>query len=209
MDHFYGFLGMEQAQVRREDLPHQSPRALTPDEQKNFLRAVERNSLVRDRAVALLLFYSGLRVGECSALNLDDVQVSARKGLVIVRSGKRNHYREVPLHVEARQAQQAWLTERRQQAAVDEEAYFLSRRGIRLSPRAIANLLHKMGEDAGLSVSPHVLRHTCLTNLVRAGEDLVLVADIAGHSRLETTRRYSRPSDQDRQAAMDRIHIDY
>jgi site-specific recombinase XerD len=53
------------------------------------------------------------------------------------------------------------------------------------------------------------LRHTCLTNLVRRGSDLVLVAEIAGHKRLETTRRYSLPSIEDREMAMEGIHIDY
>jgi len=55
----------------------------------------------------------------------------------------------------------------------------------------------------------HVLRHTCLTNLVRGGEDLVMVAELAGHRRLDTTRRYSLPSQADRQAAMDRLETDY
>jgi site-specific recombinase XerD len=57
--------------------------------------------------------------------------------------------------------------------------------------------------------SPHnVLRHTCVTNLVRSGNDLVLVAELAGHRRLETTLRYSLPSQADRQAAMDALEID-
>ncbi len=54
-----------------------------------------------------------------------------------------------------------------------------------------------------------MLRHTCLTNLVRGGEDLVMVAELAGHRRLDTTRRYSLPSQADRQAAMDRLETDY
>ena len=57
--------------------------------------------------------------------------------------------------------------------------------------------------------SAHTLRHTCLTRLVRAGNDIVLVAELAGHARLETTRRYSVPSDADRQAAMDALTVDY
>ena len=48
-----------------------------------------------------------------------------------------------------------------------------------------------------------------MTNLVRAGNDLVMVAEIAGHKRLETTRRYSLPSEADRQAAMEAITVDY
>jgi len=68
VDHFYRFLELPTPQVAREDLPTQAPRALEPPEQKRFLRAVERCSSVRDRAIALLLFYTGLRISECVAL---------------------------------------------------------------------------------------------------------------------------------------------
>src|SRR6266481_2094551 len=49
------------------------PRALQPEAQKRFLRAVERCTSVRDRALALLLFYTALRIGECASLDTDDV----------------------------------------------------------------------------------------------------------------------------------------
>src|SRR5574340_720189 len=111
LDHFYSFLRMDQAVVKREDLPQQAPRALHPDEQQDFLRAVERCSSARDRAVAILLFFTGLRVGECSSLEAHDVLVSARKGKVIVRSGKGDAYREVPLNSEAREACRASVVE--------------------------------------------------------------------------------------------------
>src|SRR5437660_1514818 len=56
IDHFYLYLGLDRPRVKREDLPQQSPRALKPEEQKAFLRAVERASSVRDQAIASLLF---------------------------------------------------------------------------------------------------------------------------------------------------------
>jgi integrase/recombinase XerC len=52
---------------------------------------------------------------------------------------------------------------------------------------------------AELELSAHTLRHTCLTGLVRRGNDLVMVAELAGHQKLETTRRYTLPSAADRQ----------
>ena len=160
----------------------------------------------------MLLFYTGIRIGECESLTIDDVQVSDRKGVVIIRSGKRDTYREVPLNAEARRAQQAWLLERAQiinELGEPRSAYFLNRYGERLSDRSIHVVIDNLGKEANLDLSAHVLRHTCLTNLVRTGHDIVLVAEIAGHSRLETTRRYSLPSAEDRAAAMETIHIDY
>lgn len=210
IDHFYLFLGSDRPKVQREDLPQQSPRALKPEEQKAFLRAVERTPAVRDQAIAHLLLYTGVRLGECAALNVDDVRVSARKGLVIVRSGKGDTYREVPLNADVREALQAWLKARaKNPPLLSEPALFLNLKGRRLSPRGIDLVLRQLGADAGLELSAHVLRHTCLTNLVRRGNDLVLVAEVAGHKRLETTRRYSLPSREDREAAMEGIHVAY
>ncbi len=136
--------------------------------------------------------------------------LSARKGLVIVRSGKGDAYREVPLNSEARRALEAWLAERGNRTlAQGERALFLGLRGGRLSTRAIDLLVRGLARDAGLELSSHTLRHTCFTNLVRGGNDLVMVAEIAGHRRLETTRRYSLPSVADREAAMERLKVEY
>ncbi len=210
IDHFYGFLGLGRPDVRREDLPGVAPRALSPDEQKRFLRAVERSPEARDRAIAKLLFYTALRLSECTSLDVEDAPVSARKGKVIVRSGKGDAYREVSLNADARESLQAWLGERRRRFPdASESALFLSRKGARLSSRAVDLIVRDVGRRAGLELSAHVLRHTCLTNLVRGGNDLVMVAEIAGHRRLETTRRYSLPSIADREAAMEGLRVEY
>jgi integrase/recombinase XerC len=210
IDHFYRFLELPPPQVAREDLPAQAPRALEPPEQKRFLRAVERCSSVRDRAIALLLFYTGLRISECAALTVEDVRLSSRKGLVIVRTGKGNTYREVPLNAEVRTALDAWLEQRKKLISQrNESALFLTKQGTRLATRTIDEVVRRLGQDANLSLSAHILRHTCLTSLVRQGNDLVLVAELAGHKRLETTRRYSLPTAADREAAMEGLKVDY
>lgn len=212
IDNFYLFLGMGRPEVRREDLAQAAPRSLSAEEQKRFLRAVERSGEIRDRAMALLLFYAGLRLGELCGLDVEDVAVTARKGRVVVRSGKGGSYREVILNSEVREALSGWLAERKGWPGSEEKAaLFLSRRGGRLSTRAVDLVVRQLGEEANLdrSLSAHVLRHTCVTNLVRAGADLVLVAEIAGHRRLETTRRYSLPSVADREAAMEGIRVEY
>jgi integrase/recombinase XerC len=82
-------------------------------------------------------------------------------------------------------------------------ALWLSRNGGRMTPRAIDLVIRRLAKDAGLELSAHVLRHTCVTNLIRSGADVVLVAEIAGHRRLDTTRRYSLPSEADRDAAVE------
>ncbi|MGH9223844.1 MAG: site-specific integrase [Acidimicrobiales bacterium] len=69
----------------------------------------------------------------------------------------------------------------------------------------IDSVVRALAADAGLDISAHLLRHTCLTNLVRGGADVVLVAELAGHRRLDTTRRYSLPSEADRDAAVEAL----
>jgi len=88
-----------------------------------------------------------------------------------------------------RQILEEWLTVRPTLAADGEPSLFIARGGGRLSARAADSAIRGVGRRARLSLSAHVLRHTCLTALVRQGTDLVTVAEVAGHSRLETTRR--------------------
>jgi site-specific recombinase XerD len=210
IDHFHQFIGNDRPHVQRESLPAQAPRALKPEEQKAVLRAIERTSSVRDKAIAQLLFYTAVRLGECAALNLEDVRTSSRKGVVVIRSGKGDTYREVPLNAEVREALRIWLKERSKRfSQTPDPALFLNLKGKRLSARAIDLIIRQIGADAHLELSAHVLRHTCLTNLVRHGNDLVLVAEIAGHKRLETTRRYSLPSFEDRESAMEGLRLEY
>ena len=134
-------------------------------------------------------------MGECAALNVDDVHVSARKGLVIVLSGKGATSGEVPLNADVREVLKLWLKERTKRfPQIPEPALFLNLKGRRLSTRAIDLVLHQLRREAKVELSAHMLRHTCLTNLVRRCNDLVLEASVAGHTRLETTRRYRLPS---------------
>ena len=208
VDHFNRFLGLGPANVKREPLSQAAPRALSEDEQRALLRAAEA-SRPRDRAIVVLLLYTMPRLHELAALNIDDVSMSARKGLLVIRSGKGDVYRELPLNPSCRNALEPWIKQRGERVADGERALFVGPKGRRLSPRAVDLVVRGVGERAGFGLSAHVLRHTCVTNLVRAGNDLVLVAELAGHRRLETTRRYSLPSDTDRQAAMDAIEIEH
>jgi integrase/recombinase XerC len=207
VDHFNRFLGLGPAMVKREPLAQTAPRALSEDEQRALLHATE-DGKPRDRAIVVLLLYTALRLSELVALEIGDARVSARKGLLVVRSGKGDQYREVPLNRPVRAALEAWLKVRAKHVDAGEPALFVGPQGRRLSARAVDLVIRKAAARAGLQLSAHVLRHTCVTNLVRDGNDIVLVAELAGHRRLETTRRYSLPSAADRQAAMDRLEIE-
>jgi len=205
IDHFFQYQGVVPGKVAREDLPQEAPRALSKEDQKRLLRAVVGCRRSKDRAVALLLFYTGMRIGECAALDEQDVSIAGRRHRVIVRNGKGDRYREIPLNAEAREALREWLHERNQKfdGKKIDEALFLNPQGKRLTTASLDLIVRKIGQGCGLMLSAHVLRHTCLTNLVRNGNDLVVVAEIGGHKRLETTRKYTLPTLSDKERALD------
>ena len=101
LDNFYRHLGAGRPQVGREELPRLAPRALDTGQQRVFLRTVDACPSPRDRALAVLLFYTALRLSELAALDVEDVTMTARRGRLQVRSGKGDAFREVPLNVPA------------------------------------------------------------------------------------------------------------
>jgi hypothetical protein len=110
---FYTRAGLGPPSAQRLDLPQRAPRALDARDTTRWLRAVERWLSPRDRVIALLPFYAGLRLGETVALDLADVQLSARKGLITVRAGKGGRYREIPVHAGLREHLALWTGDER------------------------------------------------------------------------------------------------
>jgi integrase/recombinase XerD len=210
VDDFYVRRGLGRATAKRAEVNVAAPRALGGRAQIRFLRAVQACSLVRDRALALVPFYAGTRIAETVALDLDDVRLSARKGVLRVL-GKGQRLREIPVHPQLRKALGDWLEERGEwPGAGDSPALFVNRRGGRLSVRGTHDVITGIATAAGLDdrVTAHVLRHSFATTLVRGGTDLVIAAELLGHSRLETTRAYTRPSTEDRRRAVALLAVD-
>ncbi|MGZ6639126.1 MAG: tyrosine-type recombinase/integrase [Solirubrobacteraceae bacterium] len=207
LDALYRCLGLGGPHVRRDKPAQAAPRALDEAGQRRLLRAAEA-APIRARALVMLMLFTALRISETVALDLDDVRITTRKGVLVV-FGKGEMQREVPLNALVRQVLEEWIGERARRAPDGERAFFLGRSGRRLSKRSVDDVVRGLGEDAGVKLSAHILRHTFLTRMVRQGSDLVLVAELAGHRRLETTRRYSLPSDADRLLAVENLQIDY
>jgi integrase/recombinase XerC len=203
LDNFHLYLGLGAAKVRRQDLPVQAPKALELDEIRRVKRSIARSS-VRNQTVMLLMLHTGLRISELAALNVGDVFVTSRKGELLVRCGKGSKQRKIPLNSEARTIMQAYLVGPQD----PQEPLFKSQRGARLSVNAIDYVVRQIARDAGVKMSAHTLRHCALSQMVRQGVDIVTVAELAGHSRLETTRRYSLPTANDKINAVEKL-VDY
>jgi len=152
---------------------------------------------------------AGTRIGEIVGLDTDDVRLSARKGTLRI-VGKGEKVREIPIHPQLRTALRGWLDERPGWPGAGGQALFLNQRGSRLSVKGAHDIIIAIADTAGLDddTTTHVLRHTFATRLVRGGTDLVIVADLLGHARLETTRVYTGPTDEDRTAALDLLDVD-
>lgn len=192
IDDLYIRRGMAPARVARVKSPTAVPNYLGKQAAVRFLRAVEARPSRRDRAIALIPFYAGARIGEVVALDVDDVRLSARTGVLAIRSSDES-VREIPLHPQLRRALTGWLEQRPTWPGADGPALFVNRRGQRLSARSAHDIITATAQAAGLpdGTTAHVLRHTFATRLVRGGTDLLLVAKLLGHTRLESTRVYS------------------
>jgi site-specific recombinase XerD len=210
IDSFYTWLGLGAPDVTRVAAGRRrtAPRALDQDQQRRLLRAAERRG-VRDHALVTLALDTGLREAELAALDDADVPITPRTGKVRVL-GKGDQFREVPLPARTRPLITAWRQARAKiHDPKDPAALFLARGGQRISARTIDHVIRQAGRAAGLEVSPHTLRHSFATSLVRVGYDLVLVASLLGHARIETVRIYTLPTEDDVQAAVDGITVDY
>lgn len=132
--------------LRRVPEAARPPRALGRREQLALLRAVQRRGKPRDIAFVTLLLHTGLRVSEACALAVDDVFIGERSGRVVVRRGKGDKLRKVPLNVTARRALLAWLAVQ----GTGPGFLFTSQRGERLTRRGAEHLTATPVRDASL-----------------------------------------------------------
>lgn len=159
----------------------------------------------RDRALAELLYGSGLRISEALALDVDDLQLQT--GVVRVL-GKGSRERLAPLSDSSIPALQEWLDDRDFFATEEERALFVGIRGKRLQRREAVRIVERLCQKAGLRhvISPHGLRHSFATHLLDGGADLRSVQELLGHRRLRTTQRYTQVSLDQLMRVYDRAH---
>lgn len=147
---------------------------------------------LRDRAVLILLYGSGLRISEALGLNVGQIK---RGQNVLVIKGKGNKERVVPvLDVEV-DAVDAYLNAQ-PYSLKDGDPLFVGARGERLCARIIQRQMQKIRAYMGLSesVTPHALRHSFATQLLSEGCDLRSIQELLGHESLSTTERYTNVS---------------
>jgi len=166
----------------------------------------------RDRAILELFYASGLRLAELCDIDLEDISLNRRTVRVRGKGGKE---RLVPFNNATATAVQAMLSDRSssigdRRSTMDDgrsraagakagrrarqrDALFLNFRGARLTTRSVDRIVRRYAKAAGVAqgISPHALRHTFATHLLRAGADLRVIQELLGHSQLSTTQRYT------------------
>ena len=171
--------------------------------------AFHEKTKVRDLAIMTLLLGTGIRVSECVGLNMNDVDFK-NDGISIHRKGGK----EVTVYFgdEVKEALSDYIAERKSVIPADghESALFLSSQKKRMCVRSVENMVRKYTETVTLTkrITPHKLRSTYGTNLYKETGDIYLVADVLGHSDVNTTKKhYAAIEDERRRQARNKVTL--
>jgi integrase/recombinase XerC len=185
------------------------PRSLTPPDAKLLIEELWRNNAgskrgdnvagrrtllhARNIAAIEILFATGMRVGELVKLDIADWCESDR-AFVVKGKGSRQRLAFLPDDRSFR-AVQHYLN-RRTELMLPHAGLLINAKGGRLSTQGVARMLTETARTAGVSskVTPHVIRHTVATLLLRYGADIRVVQEVLGHASIATTQRYTHVS---------------
>jgi integrase/recombinase XerD len=177
---------LRKLKVPRDDV---RPKAgITPEEAEKLLRACNRSTVtgVRDFAVLLLLFSTGLRASELVNLRREDVDWD--KGLITVRRGKGGKFRVVPLGMKVERALTKYLNHPQRP---DRDALFLTEAGSAMTYKCLQSLLLRLEERTGVHCNAHLWRHGAAVTYLRSGGRVETLKTMLGHSTLDMTLHYA------------------
>lgn len=160
---------------------------------------------LRDLAMVELLYSSGIRVSELTGLDLGDVDFERN---TIRVTGKGNRERVAPFGIPAQKALESWIDQRAKVIKDAERALFIGRRGKRIDPRTVREVVYKATKaiDPSRRLGPHALRHSAATHLIEGGADLRTVQELLGHSSLATTQIYTHVSEERLKEVYEQAH---
>ncbi len=188
------------------------PKPLTVQEIDELLeQPAKRNSpeSKRDRAMLELMYATGLRVTELVSLDLEDINVDGEKPYVRLL-GKGNRERQIPLLEQPAQEVSDYMRFARPRLVGErnEQALFVNRRGERLTRQGFWLILRGYATEAGIfgRVTPHTLRHSFATHMLRGGMDIHKVQELLGHANISTTQVYTQVSREHIREAYEKAH---
>ena len=186
------------------------PRAISQEDVEKLLdEASKRDSprSLRDRAILELLYATGMRVSELVGLDVGSVDLASAS----VRCfGKGNKERIIPIYERAVRAVEAYEEKGRIHLLRNpaQKALFLNQRGERLTRQGLWLIVKGYVKTAGLTVevTPHTLRHSFATHMLRGGADLRNVQELLGHANIATTQVYTQVSNERLREVYDEAH---
>lgn len=197
------------AQVRMPKIQQKEPSYLTEQEYKRLLKVVKNNATkyfkLRDTAIITMLLGTGLRLNELVQMNIGDVNFEDNT-IKVTRKG--NQERILPTSEEVLIVIQRYL--RTREGVLLHEPLFLSKRNKRIDTASVWHLVKKYLKQAQIEkekLSPHTLRHTFATTLLKQGENLLTIKQLLSHKNLRTTERYLHINGEDLKAAVDKIDL--
>lgn len=184
--------------------------AATGDDLTAHQRAFHKHTVRRDYALMSLFLGTGIRVSECVGINISDVDLE-NNAILVTRKGGNQVVLYFPPEVAEALAEYMQERDRIEPLPGHEDALFLSLQRRRITQRAVQNLVKKYAAVAAPlkpKISPHKLRSTFATNLYNSTGDIYLVADVLGHSSVDTTRRhYADMTDARRRMAAEHVDL--
>lgn len=188
------------------------PKPLSVSEVDELLeQPLKRNTpeAKRDRAMLELLYATGLRVTELVSLNIDDINMSPPHPYVRCL-GKGQKERTIPIHEQAATAVVDFINDGRPALVKNraENAVFVNRRGERLTRQGFWLILKQYAKEAniGKPVTPHTLRHSFATHMLRGGAPLRNVQELLGHANISTTQVYTQLANEHVRQVYDKAH---
>ena len=144
---------------------------------------------LRNKSILMLLYGCGLRISEALNLNFEDINEND----YLIIKGKGNKERMVPLMDYVKNDIENYIHECPKNFMKD-DPLFVGKRLDRLSPRIIQYVLEKIRHNLSLpeTATPHALRHSFATHLLKSGGDLRTIQELLGHSSLSTTQKYTK-----------------
>jgi integrase/recombinase XerC len=192
--------------VRAPKSARKLPDVLDVDQVGHLLNITGNDDLARrDRAMMELIYSSGLRLSELVNLDINDIDLA---DAMVRITGKGGKTRVVPIGRYAHEAITKWLASRNSLVGDDEPALFVSRRGGRMTPRAVQLRMQEWAIKQGIStrVHPHMLRHSFASHLLESSGDLRAVQELLGHADISTTQIYTHLDFQQLAKAYDQAH---
>ncbi len=200
------------ASVSSPRAPKPVPKPMTTEQVDALLREPLRfdtQESVRDASMLELMYATGMRVTELVSLNLDSIHLSPRPAHVRCL-GKGAKERSLPVYEQAVQALERYLDASRPALLKNrpQAALFVNRRGERLTRQGFWLIFKNYARSAGIdgNVTPHTLRHSYATHLLRGGASLRAVQELLGHANVSTTQVYTQLADEHLREVYEQVH---